>query len=257
MDFLVDVITSGTVRGADAYCTPEEVAEILGTDFVVNRSRRSLTHAYSVAEFSWTRSTPQDPWLGWTFKVVPPEQLLFSSVHAAVSARGFSLQPVPNGWWQPDAAVLIVVDDGRVRGVWAPHQPRPTKEFPSLNKQAVTHLRSATPAERESWLAKRRPTPEDSAEWWRTLLATIRIREQEHHGPAWPWLPLYRWALTHADLPAHERALLLSAAAPAEAVSLCESALPPITTGTTPEAVRSTRIRRALQAALGLPASRR
>ncbi|WP_086828572.1 hypothetical protein [Allokutzneria sp. NRRL B-24872] len=99
MDFLVDVITSGTVRGADAYCTPEEVTAILGSDFLVDRSRRALTHGYPMVEFSWTRRTPRDPWTGWTFSVVPAEKPLLTDVRSAVAERGFSLRHLPDGSW--------------------------------------------------------------------------------------------------------------------------------------------------------------
>ncbi|MCP3802981.1 hypothetical protein NLX83_27275 [Allokutzneria sp. A3M-2-11 16] len=251
MDFLVDVIISGTVRGADAYCTPEEVESILGSGFVVNRGRNSLSYEYGSVDFYWTRRTSQDRWSGTWFGVSPPDPPPFGPVRAAVEVRGFSLRRLDSdSWWQPESAALIRVEDDRVHRVWAPHQPRPAKEFPSLNKQAVTHLRSATPAERESWLAKRLPASEDRLEWWRCLLATIRIREHERHGPDWPWLPLYRWALSRAELPPHEHALLFAAAVPDEAARVCAAALPPATAGTTPEAVRSTRIRRALLTAM-------
>ncbi|SDM47214.1 hypothetical protein [Allokutzneria albata] len=101
MDYLVDVITSGTVHGADACRTPEEVASILGSDFVVARGRTSLTHGYAQVEFHWTRRTPQDPWSGWTFSVSPPDPPLFAPLRAAVEVRGFSLQRLENNaWWQ-------------------------------------------------------------------------------------------------------------------------------------------------------------
>ncbi|MEU6841820.1 hypothetical protein ABZ930_08115 [Streptomyces sp. NPDC046716] len=66
--FYVHVVASGTVLGAKPTDGPDRVTAILGSDFAEGSlDGHSMWRDYGMAEFHWTRETPDHPWKGHHF----------------------------------------------------------------------------------------------------------------------------------------------------------------------------------------------
>ncbi|MGW2491423.1 hypothetical protein ACWCV9_29965 [Streptomyces sp. NPDC001606] len=115
----MDVITSGTVLGAKPTDSPDKVSAILGSDFAENSlDDYSMWRDYGLAEFFWSRESPDHPWEGHHFtlqvhrlslggssivnKVIRERygrfdrHLRFDKLQRLLSNRGVRLEDVPD-----------------------------------------------------------------------------------------------------------------------------------------------------------------
>ncbi|MFD8542367.1 hypothetical protein [Streptomyces sp. NPDC059649] len=138
--FYLDVVTSGTVLGAQPTDQPDRVTGILGKDFAENRSgRHHLWRDYGLAEFFWQRESGNGPWAGHHFtlqvhrlahggKVVNGEilsrygrfarRLRFGKLQRLLANRGTALREIPPGpgqdpcyrlFWNPVSWTCVTV----------------------------------------------------------------------------------------------------------------------------------------------------
>ncbi|MFE7045028.1 hypothetical protein ACFU9X_38130 [Streptomyces atratus] len=62
--FFSDFVVTGTVGGADATSTPDEVTALLGDDFVESGDESRRLRGYELVEFARQRVSHEDPWIG-------------------------------------------------------------------------------------------------------------------------------------------------------------------------------------------------
>lgn len=184
MSVCTGFVVSGTVDGADATSTPDEVTALLGDGYAESCRKGRLLRSYSLAEFAWQRDSPKAPWQGLHVMVqahrleVP---LLVDDLAAALDRLGFPLVEVaPDGlgcrrFVREDSGVGLLVDeeDGAVLKLSAPawFGPGPRSErarwSPQTLRNWVAHLAGLDQDERERWAVRRCPEqPEESAAWW-------------------------------------------------------------------------------------------
>ncbi|WP_329211805.1 hypothetical protein OG257_27620 [Streptomyces sp. NBC_00683] len=184
MSVCTGFVVSGTVDGADATSTPDEVTALLGDGYAESRRKGLLLRSYSLAEFAWQRDSPKAPWQGLHVMVqahrleVP---LLVDDLAAALDRLGFPLVEVaPDGlgcrrFVREDSGVGLLVDeeDGAVLKLSAPawFGPGPRSErapwSPETLRDRVAHLAGLDPDARERWAVRRCPEqPEERAAWW-------------------------------------------------------------------------------------------
>ncbi|MEV4254791.1 hypothetical protein AB0J52_16700 [Spirillospora sp. NPDC049652] len=148
LDLAIDVIVRGSVLGADAASTPEDVDRILGTTPAENGSGDQMWRDHGLVEFFWERGPGQAAWrcthftvqlhrlssVGTDVAARPIEDaygplrasLRFAELRAALTGLGVDLVELPSPnegyqeYWQPDAAVHILVFDGEVDRIIAP-----------------------------------------------------------------------------------------------------------------------------------------
>ncbi|MCX5445347.1 hypothetical protein [Streptomyces nigrescens] len=66
--FYLNVVTSGTVLGAQPADTPDQVTKALGTDYAENSPNGSqMWRDYGLTEFFWERASAEHPWTGHHF----------------------------------------------------------------------------------------------------------------------------------------------------------------------------------------------
>ncbi|MFD0689529.1 hypothetical protein [Actinomadura fibrosa] len=148
--FAADVVTEGTVLGADRTRTPDEVTRVLGPDFGENRRDDVMWRDYGLVEFFWERRSRHAPWTGTHFSVqvhrldradpglveeaiekrygvLTGARLRFDDLRASVDGRGGALREVPEA--SPGCRVyrhsgsqasVVVMDDGYVWSISAP-----------------------------------------------------------------------------------------------------------------------------------------
>ncbi|UNO38844.1 hypothetical protein [Streptomyces sp. MST-110588] len=140
LNFFADVVASGTVLGASPTCGPDQVSEVLGTDYAENSGYSdSMWRDYGLAEFFWFRGSADAPWEGHHFSlqvhrltqgpdVVAPAirsvygqefgpTLAFDALAAVLRERGVPLEEIPDtanapyyrSFWQPQSCVEISV----------------------------------------------------------------------------------------------------------------------------------------------------
>ncbi|MEU6878893.1 hypothetical protein [Streptomyces sp. NPDC046712] len=148
--FYIDVVASGTVLGVKPTDSPDRVTALLGSDFAENSlDDYSMWRDYGMAEFFWTRETPDHPWEGhhftlqvhrlshWGGSIVNrairdrygrfDRHLRFDKLERLLGKRGVPLEHVPdvNGpaftqHWQPASQVAVMAfrahEEWRQRG---------------------------------------------------------------------------------------------------------------------------------------------
>lgn len=161
LEFLADVIRSGSVLGADWTCSPDEIAGILGADFAENLHRDGMWRDYGVVEFFWDRHA-DGSWIGSHFTVQlhrlarggqhlgnktieerhgpTPSRIPWQQLKSTLDAHHVPLLEIgPDDdvirWWQPESGTIIyvagdnpsphsnvsIVDSGDVYAISAPH----------------------------------------------------------------------------------------------------------------------------------------
>lgn len=210
VDFLADVVITGTVRGAHADCSPEEVEALLGDDHVKVRAKRRLTLGYDLVEFFWQRHGHGDPWQGTHFTVQahrfeePPH---VDELCAVLRERGFPVTELPpNGlgsrrFERADSRVGVVADErtGKVLAISAPRGPGTATGrgmWPEQSgKQALRHLLYASDEERRRWVSRRRPRDGTAADWWLTLSCLCEVQVRDRAGTRAEWARLLFWLI--------------------------------------------------------------
>ncbi|WP_240137530.1 hypothetical protein [Streptomyces sp. MUM 178J] len=137
--FYMDVVASGAVLGAKPTDSPGRVTAILGSDFAENSfDDHSMWRDYGMAEFFWTRESPDHAWEGhhftlqvhrlahWGGSVVNrairnrygrfDRHLRFGKLERLLRKRGVPLEDVPDvnapaftQHWQPASQVSVRV----------------------------------------------------------------------------------------------------------------------------------------------------
>ncbi|MFJ7065892.1 hypothetical protein [Streptomyces sp. NPDC101115] len=135
--FYVDVITSGTVLGARPTDGPDRVTASLGPDYAENSfDDHGMWRDYGMAEFFWSRESPDHPWEGHHFtlqvhrlpyggrvvnRVIRERygrfgrRLRFDRLERLLAQRGVPLEEVPDAnapafslHWQPASQVSVM-----------------------------------------------------------------------------------------------------------------------------------------------------
>jgi hypothetical protein len=144
MEFYLDTVIRGAVLAAEPGCGPDEVAGVLGSDFVEDRSHDLMWRDYGLVEFQWRRINGHVVDGSFTVRVhrltqswfepsavrpaittrfgAPAAVLPFDRLRAALAGRGVEFEEVPyplryhRKFWQPQslAWVLVGADDGGV-----------------------------------------------------------------------------------------------------------------------------------------------
>ncbi|MER5501750.1 MULTISPECIES: hypothetical protein [unclassified Streptomyces] len=252
MAFFSDFVITGTVGGADATSTPDEVTALLGDDFVESVDRGQRLRGYDLAEFAWQRLSSEDPWDG-LYAMVQAHRLevplLMDDLDRELRRAGFPATEVaPDGlgcrrFVREDSRVGLLVDEGTgavlkiSTPAWFGTGPR--YAAPAWSREAgrswVEHLVGLDPDGRERWAARRGPgAAEECARWWWFLLDSCLRRTPE--GPdrvGSPWAGLALWLVgkcrTAGVLDRAEAALEVAGRAllpPDETVRACLDAMP-------------------------------
>ncbi|MFD9500787.1 hypothetical protein [Streptomyces sp. NPDC060035] len=252
MSICTGFVISGTVDGADATSTPDEVTGLLGEGYAESGDQGQLLRSYGLAEFAWQRDSPEAPWEGLHAMVqahrldVP---LLIADLAAALDRLEFPLVEVaPDGlgcrrYVRVDSGVGLLVDeeDGTVLKLSAPTSfgPGPRSERARWSQETlrdqVVHLAGLGQDARERWAVRRSPEPAaERAHWWWFLWVACRRRipggtDQERAR----WAGLGLWLLRECEAAGavdRTEALLQTARyallPPDETVRVCLDAIP-------------------------------
>ncbi|WP_406858870.1 hypothetical protein ABZO31_00935 [Streptomyces sp. HUAS MG47] len=136
--FYVDVLTSGTVLGAQPTDSPDQVTAILGADYAENSfDDQSMWRDYGMVEFFWCRESRDHPWVGHHFSLQVhrlstlggstvngairerygrfDRHLRFGKLERLLANRGVHLEDVPDPnapaytlHWQPASQVSVL-----------------------------------------------------------------------------------------------------------------------------------------------------
>ncbi|MFF3123837.1 hypothetical protein ACFVRD_16155 [Streptomyces sp. NPDC057908] len=252
MTFFSDFVVTGTVGGADATSTPDEVTALLGDGFVESGAEGQRLRGYDLVEFAWQRASHEEPWVGLYVMVqahrleVP---LLVDDLARELQRVGFPVVEVaPDGlgcrrFVREDSRVGLLVDEdtGAVLKISAPtwFGPGPRYEKPAWSRETgkgwVEHLMKLDRNERERWAVRRQPeSEEEQARWWWFLLVACRQRiPQGSDEERCPWAELALWLVRKCEtagvLDRTETALQIadySLLPPDETVRMCLDAIP-------------------------------
>ncbi|GAA2404603.1 hypothetical protein GCM10010420_35180 [Streptomyces glaucosporus] len=212
--FFAEVVVTGTVRGAHADCSPEEVAELLGGDAVEVRDERQLTLGYDLAEFFWQRHGRGEPWQGTHFTVQAHRlhtPLHIDELRAALDRQGLPLADLgPDGlgcrrFERADSRVVVTADEetGRVLAISAPGGPGAAAggagDSARSAKQALRHLLHASEEERRRWVRRRRPADGTAPNWWLHLCHQCEIQVRDRAGARAEWARLLVRLIRHGE----------------------------------------------------------
>ncbi|WP_128984753.1 hypothetical protein [Streptomyces roseicoloratus] len=177
--FYVDVIASGTVLGAGPADDPDRVTAILGPDYAENSfDDHGMWRDYGMAEFFWSRESPDHPWQGHHFTlqvhrlpygdgVVNPvlrerygrfgRRLRFDRLERLLVRRGITLEEVPGAdapvcslHWQPASQVSVTVRRAREGGYGGAGSKRARRRG-DLRVGDVHAVTSSMTAEQVAW----------------------------------------------------------------------------------------------------------
>ncbi|GIF49821.1 hypothetical protein DFJ67_0146 [Asanoa ferruginea] len=220
LEFFVDVVVSGTVLGVGLEESPDEVADVLGSDFAENRDRAGLLRDYGLVEFVWTRHPGSRTWQANGFTVQAHRlgsvtfnqalvdrygefgrRLSFRELDAAVGDLGYDLREISDSqqFWFAEAQTLTVVTDGDVWSISAPH-PAERVAAATLSGQrrsardALVHLLDLDEHQRGRWLDRRQPSPRD-VNWWLYRLLVIHQHLQDPSPRRVDWVELKLWMI--------------------------------------------------------------
>ncbi|WP_019885705.1 hypothetical protein [Streptomyces purpureus] len=202
----VDIIGSGTVRGAEAACTPDDVTVLLGEDSFEDVTEDHRFRSYGsdgIVEFWWRR--PEDD--GLYFSVKPfrlEEPLSMAVLLRAAEAAGCPLefQGGESGWvrylraesgiqvtgWEDGAEVYSLFSGGGTPPSYGPRWSR------QAMKGSLAFLLDVDGSGRRRWLERRVGDPE-RPEWWWRVLGGVCEGLMERGGPQerGKWLKLRLW----------------------------------------------------------------
>ena len=215
LDCYVDVVASGSVRGADARCTPDDVTALLGTDFFEHPQKDLLYRSYGpngLIDFWWQRWEPDGDWVGHYFSLKPRRlevPLLLADLRQAAQAAGCPLgEPVPDdsGGYvrchRRESSIEVIADDdeGEVFSITAnDFLPPPSPWSRQAVQDSLRHLLGIPDKDRRRWVERRMPEPPELADWWGSLR-----RECSHQldlaapGERDAWVRLRLWLELHA-----------------------------------------------------------
>ncbi|MFD7493427.1 hypothetical protein ACFV8T_13555 [Streptomyces sp. NPDC059832] len=250
--FLGGFLITGTVGGADASSTPDEVTALLGEDFAESGDRKQRLRSYEIVEFAWQRVSPQDPWDGvhvmaQAHRLEVP--VLVDDLADHLRRAGFPLvEAAPDGlgcrrFVREDSRTGLLADEdtGAVLKVSSPtwFGTGPRYAEPAWSRAAgkswADHLVALDPGERERWAVRRQPgSEEERARWWWFLLVACRQRiPAGPDGERERWAKLTLWLIgkcrTAGVLDRTEAALQIAGGSllpPDETVRMCLDAIP-------------------------------
>ncbi|MET9659470.1 hypothetical protein [Streptomyces sp. NPDC006510] len=252
MALLGDFLITGTVGGADATSTPDEVTALLGDAFAESGDQEQRLRCYELAEFAWQRASPEAPWDG-VHVMVQAHRLevpvLVDDLANHLRQAGFPLVEVaPDGlgcrrFVREDSRTGLLADEntGAVLKVSAPtwFGTGPRYAEPAWSREArkswANHLVELDPGERERWAVRRQPeSGEERARWWWCLLVACRQRVAAGpDGVRDRWAELTLWLIgkcrTAGVLNRAEAALQIAGGSllpPDETIRVCLEAIP-------------------------------
>ncbi|USX50032.1 hypothetical protein [Lentzea sp. HUAS12] len=214
VEFVADVVRTGTVLGLDANLGPDVAAEVMGGPGGENRGSRTCWRSYGLVEVGWYL---RERGLGWKGEHLAVQvhrlrhgddrlddavaarygrfggPVMFDEVRAELAARGAGLVPVGGPetgyrqYWQPEAQVTLYVGvgpefpDGVVEKVFTAFGQDFTISFdgdPKAVWQQVKAVAGMSAEQRVRWATAK--APEDFRSWWRYCARLAAARTSSH-----------------------------------------------------------------------------
>lgn len=213
MDFLADVIRTGTVLGVDAGVGPSVVARVLGDDYVASGD---LMFGYDLVEFFWHRRPRGLGWYPGHFTVQAhrlPKPPLLTDLPALGLVPVDEPTPGYVRYWQPSSEVIVLVDSdsGELWSISSAfgHRFGPTEDAKAV-LQSMKHVVGLNVPERERWLERRDLTPDQWEFRCRVITHHTLTRTRLADRDAWAQFAIWAWQRTSPERSAIETAELLA-----------------------------------------------